>query len=331
MATKNEVLKLGIDAIRGNVSGEFTKADLAQGFVEGLIELNGGSTKLTPKSFRNPEMFALIEEIIPYIVREGLQGDEFFMNLVDYRSIPDGDMNEFWTEDNSLLLVGNIADGSQAVRRQRLGAGTKVSIPTQLKAIRVYEEMRRLMAGRVDFNTLIDRVGASFTQEIRNDIYKLFCGITASTAGLSETYVKSGSFDEDALLELIDHVEASTGKPATIFGTRKALRKIETAVMSEEANNDYYNAGFMGKFNGVPMVRVKQVHKVGSEEFMMDDNKIWVIAADEKPIKMVNEGDSMLIEKEVTENADLTREYCYMERYGLGTIFNEKMGIYTFA
>lgn len=331
MATKNDVLKIGIDAIQGRVSGEFSKSDLGAGFREGLIELNGGSTLLTPKSFRNPEMFALIEEIIPYVVREGLQGDEFFMNLVEYRSIPDGDMNEFWTEDKSLLMVGNIADGLQSVRRQRLGAGSKVSIPTQLKAVRIYEEMRRLMAGRVDFNTLIERVGTSFTQEIRNDIYKLFCAISASTAGLSETYVKTGSWDEDALLDLIDHVEASTGKAATIFGTRKALRKIETAIQSDEVKSDFYNAGYMGRFNGTPMVRIKQIHKMGGDEFMMDDNKIWVIASDDKPIKMINEGDSMLIEKEFTDNADLTREYCYMERYGLGTIFNEKMGIYTFA
>lgn len=332
MATKNDVLKLGIDAIEGRVTGEFSKSDLGAGFREGLIELNGGSTVLDPRTFhRGTELFAVIEEILPHVVNEGLKGDEFFMNLVDYRNLAEGDMNEFWTEDNSLFLVGNIAEGSQAVRRQRLNAGSKLSLPVQLKAIRVYEEMRRLMAGRVDFNTLVERVGASMTQHNRNEIYKVFAGVTAATAGLSETYVRTGSFSEDELLDLIAHVEASTGKAATVFGTKKALRKIETAIQSDEARSDMYNMGYYGRFNGTPLVSVKQLHKIGTDEFMMDDNKLYVIAAEDKPFKFVTEGDGLLIERASIENADLTQEYLYAERNGCGAIFNEKMGIYTLA
>lgn len=332
MATKNEVLKLGIDIIKGRASGEFSKADMSAGLMDGLIELNGGSDKLDMKNFyRGSELFAFVEEILPYIVNEGLRGDEFFMNMVDERNLAEGDMNEFWTQDKSLFLVGNIAQGSQAVRRQRLNAGSKLSIPTQLKAIKVYEELRRLMAGRVEFSTLVDRVGTSFTQQIRNDIFNCFEGITAATAGLNDTYVKSGSFNEDTLLDLIDHVEASTGKTATIMGTKKALRKVTTAVQSDEAKSDMYNVGYYGKFNGTPMVSVKQVHKIGTDDFMLNDKKLYVLAADDKPIKFVNEGTGLLINHESTENADLTQEYLYAQAYGCGAIFNEKMGIYTLA
>ena len=312
MATKNEVLKLGLDAIHGNVSGEFSKKDLGAGFVEGLIELNGGSSQLNLRTFRpGNEVFEVIQEILPAVIEGGLQGDEFFFNMCDYRNLAEGDMNEFWTEDKSLLLVGDIAHGSQAVRRQRLTGGSKISLNTKMKAVKVFEELRRLMAGRVDFNTLIDRVGTSFTNQMRNDIYAAFAGITSATAGLSETYVKTGSFDEDTLLTMIDHVEAATGKTATVLGTKKALRKITTAIQSDEAKNDVYAIGHYGRFNGTPLVSVKQLHKTNTDEFLMPDDKLWVIAADDKLIKVVNEGEGLLINREAINNADLTQELTY--------------------
>ena len=76
---------------------------------------------------------------------------------------------------------------------------------------------------------------------------------------------------------------------------------------------------------------VKQVHKAGTDDFLLDDNKLYVIAADDKPIKFVNEGTGLLINHESMENADLTQEYLYGQAYGVGAIFNEKMGIYTLS
>ena len=38
-----------------------------------------------------------------------------------------------------------------------------------------------------------------------------------------------------------------------------------------------------------------------------------------------------MIATDAMSNADLTQEYLYGEKYGLGVIFNQKMGIYTIA
>lgn len=330
MATKNEVLKLALDTMNGSVSGEFSKKEQAEAIRAGLIDLNGGSTKLSARDFRpGNAVFEIIQEILPVAIEGGLKEDDFFFNMVDYRNLAEGDMNEFWTEDNSLLFVGDVAQGSQALRRQRLNGGSKISLTTKLKGIKVYEEMRRLMAGRVDFNTLIDRASYSFTNQMRNDIYAAFAGINAATAGLSETYVKTGSWDADTLMDIIAHVEASTGKAATVMGTKKALRKIQDATQSDEAKSDLYNIGFYGKFYGTPLVSVKQIHKTNSDEFLLPDDKLWILASEDKPVKCVNEGEGLLIQRESLENADLTQEWAWYQAYGCGVICNEKMGIYT--
>ena len=334
MATKNDVLKLSLDALHGRVSGEFSAQQQSQAIIDGIVELNGGSNKLDIRTFhRGTELFAYVEEVLPYVINEGLNGDEFFMNLVEERNLAEGDMNEFWTQDNSLFVVGNIAWGTQAVRRQRLNAGEKITIPVQMRAIKVYEELRRLMAGRADWNTFIDRVSRSFIQKTRLDILAALEGIATNTTGLSSTYVKSGTYSSDTLLGIIEHVEAATGKSATIFATRTGARKLTDTVVgaSNLSKDDIYATGFYGRFYGTPVVTIKQAHKVGTDDFAINDNKIYVIAADDKPIKYVTEGTGLLVERQATDNADLTQEYLYGEAIGIGIICNEKMGVYTIS
>lgn len=312
---KNDILKLAIDTMHGTVSGNFSKEDGSEALRQAFIELNGGSDKLTVKSFRDhPELFQIIEEVMPIMVEEGLRGDEMVFNLVDYRNIALGDENRFWTEDNSDLIVSRIAEGSTAIRRQRLNAGQYVTIETQMHAIKVYEELNRLMAGRVDFNTLVDRLTRSFTRNMRNEILACFEGVTASTTGLNATYVKSGSFDAATLRELIAHVEAATGASATIIGTKAGLAKIRdndpnaVSLASASAKEDLYNMGYFGKFDGTSMVSMRQAHKVGTDTFAINDNKIYVIAGSDKPIKFVREGDGMMISTDAMSRADLTQE-----------------------
>lgn len=338
MMNKNEIVKLALDTIHNRVSGNFSTQDASEALRQAFIEANGGSDKITAKTYRDhPEVFQLIEEVMPIMIQEGLKGDEFFFNMVDYRNIAEGDQNRFWTEDNSDLIVAKIADGSTSIRRQRLDVGQYVTIDTEMRAIKVYEELNRMLAGRVDFNTLVDRLSRSFIRNQRNEILAAFESISADTIGLNSTYVKTGSFSAATLRELIDHVEAATGAQATIFGTKAGLGKImddsanAVALAANSAKEDLYAMGYMGRFYGTPMVSMKQVHKVGTDDFAINDNKIYVMAGSDKPIKMVTEGDALMIATDAFSNADLTHEYFMGTKYGLGVIFNQKMGIYTLA
>lgn len=335
---KNEVIKLALDTIHGSVSGNYSAKDASEALRQAFCELNGGSDKIGPKTFRDhPELFQIVEEIMPVMIEEGLRGDEMFMNLVDYRNEAEGDETRFWTEDNSDFVVAHIADGSTSIRRQRLNVGQYVTIDTQMHAIKVYEELQRLMSGRADFSTLTDRLTRSFNRDIRNTILVALEGITTSTVGLNSTYVKSGTFTAAVLRELVAHVEAATGETATILGTKAGLAKIReadptaVALTSASAKEDLYNMGYFGRFDGTPMVSMRQAHKVGTDTFAINDNKIYVIAGNDKPIKFVNRGEGLMIAADAMNKADLTQEYVYGQAMGCGVICNQKMGIYTLS
>lgn len=337
MAEMNDIIKLAVDAYHGNVE-KYSTTQSMDTLRQALVDLNGGSTMLDYKKIRDGEckgLFTLIETILSRTVVEGLQGDEFFNSLVEFRNVAEGDKNLFIVEDNNLFVVAEIADGTQAIRRQRLGGSSETAIPTSLKGVKIYEELNRVLSGRVDFNHFINKVAESFRVQLLNDIYAVWMGATAEQMGGVTYFPAAGSYDEDELLELIAHVEAAAGgKPATIIGTKKAIRNLKPAMDSDGYKNDMYNMGYAGKFYGTPVVVTPQRHKVGSTDFVMADDVLTIIAGDDKPIKCVREGNPIVLMGDPMHNMDLTQTYMYCEKYGLGIVLaggNSGIGRYEIA
>jgi hypothetical protein len=321
--------EIAIDAIKNKAVGTYSSAQTSEALRAALIEMNGGSTKLNYRKFyKGTALFQAVEDLISVIIEEGISKDNPLFNLVEYKNIAAGDVNDFTTSGNAQFIVAEAAAGIQGVRRQRISGGETVSVKTSVKIVRVYENLGRLLAGRIAFDQFVDGVSKAFNLQIDEDAYEAINAISATTAGLDSTYVYTGSYDEDALVALIDHVEAATGKAARILGTKAALRKIVTAVQSAEARADLYKLGYYGKFNGTDIIQLRQAHKAGTQNFALNDSKLFIIAGDDKPIKMVNAGEGLMIEREATINADLTQEYVYLQEYGTGVIIAEKIGIY---
>jgi len=317
------IVKLAVDAYKGKVE-KYSVAQSQDVLRQALIEANNGKTTLNYKDIRDGKcngLFTLVEEILSNTVVEGLQGDEFFNALVDFRNVAEGDQNLFLVEDSNLFVVAEAADGTQGIRRQRLGGVSETSIPTSLKIVRIYEELNRVLAGRVDFNDFINKVAESFRQKILNDIYALWSGATADQLGGVTYFPVAAPYDEDDLLDVISHVEAAAGgKTATIVGTKKAVRNLAASIQSDSAKEDLYNNGYYGKFYGTPVIVTPQRHKIGSTEFTMNDDVLTIIAGDDKPIKCVYEGDPIVLMGDPMTNADFTQEYLYGEKYGLGIV-----------
>lgn len=337
MADMNDIVRLAVDGYRGSVE-KYSVKQSQDTIRQAFIEANNGKTTLDYRDIRDGKcngLFTLLETILSVTVVEGLQGDEYFNSLVDFRNVAEGDSPVFYVEDNNLFVVAETADGTQGIRRQRLGGVSETTIPTTLKTVRIYEELNRVLSGRVDFNTMINKVAESFNQKLLNDIYTLWTGATATQMGGTTYFPTAGAFDEDALLDLISHVEAAAGgKTATIIGTKKALRSIKESIMSDGAKDELHNMGYVGKFYGTPVVATPQRHKVGSTEFVLDDNMLTIIAGDDKPLKVVYEGNPIVLMGDPMTNADFTQEYLYGVKYGTGIVLagnNTGIGRYEIA
>lgn len=323
MIDNTNIAKVAIDAYHGVVE-KYTVGQSMELLNKALLDANGGSTVLDYRNIRDGKcngLFSLVEEILSRTVVDGLQGDEYFNALVDFRNVAEGDKNLFVVEDNNLFVIADTADGTQGVRRQRLGGVTETSIPTAMKFVKIYEELNRVLSGRVDFNLFINKVSESFKQKLLNDIYALWSNATAADLGGVTYFPVAGAFDENELLDLIAHVEAAAGgKTATIIGTKKGVRNLAPSIQGTDSHSDIYNNGYYGKFYGSPVVVTPQRHKLNSTEFVLDDDTLTIIAGDAKPIKCVYEGSPIILAGNPMDNADMTQEYMYGEKYGMGII-----------
>lgn len=323
MTNYEDIVRLAVDAYHG-APVKYSVGESMDVLRKALVEANGGSTKLDYKAIRDGkcgEVFSLVEEILSRTVVEGLQGDEYFNALVDFRNVALGDKNEFVIEDSNLFVISDAAEGTQGIRRQRLGGQSKNSIPTSFKVVKIYEELNRVLSGQVDFNKFIAKVSESFRKKLLDDVYALWNSATATDFGGTVYFPAAGNYDEETLLGIIAHVEAAAGgKTATIVGTKKALRNLKPSIQGAEARSDLYNLGYLGKFYGSPVVATPQRHKVGSTDFVLDDNVITIIAGDDKPIKCVYEGQPTILLGDPTKNSDFTQDYFYGEKYGMGIV-----------
>lgn len=252
MAEMNDIkdlAKVAIDAYHGNVQ-KYSKEDSTDMLRKAAIDLNGGSTKLDYKAIRDGKcagLFTLIEEIIPRVIVDDLTGNEYFNALVDFRNVMLGDQNVFEMEDVDLFSVDRIADGTQALRRQRLGGYSEFTIPTERYGVKIYEELNRMLAGQVDFNKMIAKVSESYAKALLEEIFALWSNATAADMGddpSDPVYWAAGSYDTDTILEIIEHVEAAAGgKPVTIIGTKAALRRLAPDIQGAQSRDDIYRMG----------------------------------------------------------------------------------------
>lgn len=329
----NAVVKLILDYKHNTVKGDFSKSDSREVIRQALIEANGGSEKLNLRALRDGGsngLFAILEQLIDASAAEGLQGDEFINNMVDSQTVTEGDSVDFVVEANSTLIVSDISRGSLGIRRQRLPEKTSVNLKAIPHAVKIYDELARIMAGKVDITALSDAIDKAVVQYLRNEIYGAFADVTAADTG-SLYYPTAGTYDEDELLELIEFVSAANdGAKCMLVCTLAGARQLVTATVSEAAKQSVYDNGYALNWNGVPITIVPQRFAAGGASFIFDDDKIYVMAqgAENKPIKQVLGGESYVFAGNPTDKNDLTQEITAIINSGVAIVVGNKFGVY---
>lgn len=322
-----DVVKLAIDLYKGSL-GNFSKEEANEVLRKALIDIAGGKETLTFKDFRRHkvEFFEILEEALSVLVSEGLENQ--FGDFAEVRNLAWGDTNVFTVPDTKLFPVAVISDGNFNIRKNRLDTG-EFTVPTVTRGVAIYEELYRFLSGRIDWVEMVNRVSKSFETEMANEVYN---AIYNSFDSLSAPYAVSGAYNEAELTELAQHVEAATGSNVLIFGTKMALSKVKPSDVSDNMRDTKNRIGYYGMINGYEMREIKQAHKPGTHEFAIDNNFLLVVPeADNKMVKIVNEGEALILENPGGINADQSLEYVFTMKSGVGIVKSFEYGIYKLA
>ena len=317
---------------------QVTKAEANAKIVEvfqGVLGLDKNSKPAeVRKAIRRNQalVFDIIEETVQSLLVTGWGNDPFMMKYVDQRNLALGDKNEFLAEDDSVLSVMKVAGNHHSIIRQRLAGGSVKSLETYWVAIKIYAEFERVVMGLEDWAKFITKVYEAYDRYIKNTVYDTMVGYAQALTG---QFKKTGSMTTENLNALCDLVSTATGMPVMIMGTRTALSnviKLQNSTYISDAMKDEHNrTGMLGMWEGKSLVEIPQVFEKGKVgAYKIDNTLIWIMpVADEKFIKVVNEGDTQLMT--VTDkdtNMDMTYEYELQTKLGCGVMLNGVFGCY---
>lgn len=284
------------------------------------------------------ECFALIETVIADKMNSGWnEANAMFMQFVEDINIANGDKNEFYVEDNSLLVVSKFAGNHLDIVRQKVQPGKAFSIDTAWHAIKVYADFVLFQLGKIDFADMVDRMYKSIEQYRYAELFEAMMGMDTNLPTDMKLSTAIQESTKDAIVEQIEAVKATTGKDVILVGTRTAIQKLQGTVsynmFSDGMKDERNQKGILANWEGYVCLPLDRVNKPGTRTSVFsaaDNKKIFILPvdADFKPIKRVNEGDVIYTEKGMdgTGNMDRTMEAQIEYQEGIGVVINELFG-----
>jgi hypothetical protein len=294
---------------------------------------------LDPHSDRCKEFFAVIEEIIDTQIAYGLSENEFFNEYVETKNMKDGDVNEFWVDDEVLLTVSKVNGEAHNLSMQRLGAGQSYHVDTAVYGIKVGENIRQFLIGRKNWADFVDAVVKAYINKVQTLIASQFANgvnIISVPSVLTGTGALSSS-TKAAFDAIIEKVGAANNSSVVIMGTKTALKNltalttIDWASPAASIKEAVANTGIIGNYEGTPLMEIPQ--KFTDKTLatpIVDNSKIYIMpAVENKFIKFVDYGESELEVNEKGATKDDMQSYEVMRRMGVSTLMTRYFGIWT--
>ena len=323
-----EVREMAYDLYKGRTS-KFDAESANEAIKNIILETAGCADKWDMYKFMENKykVFAIMREILTPVVAENVLAR--FESWVDIADIALGDTMDFEVMNQDLFEIGYVADGTSELRRQKLVNG-KMAMSTFQLGAKLYTEFDDFRRGRVDFAEWINRLGKSFEAKIGELIVRQIEGAYANEGAFSN---EAGAFDAEVLLEMVQKVEAKSGKKAVIYGTKVALGKVRANadILAETDKTKLSEMGHIGNFMGTEMIEIPQSMN-RKDELVLSNERLYVIPEGTKIVKLLFEGDVDVIEvADPAVRKDMQFEYMFVRRIQLGVAKASVYGVYQLA
>ncbi len=290
------------------------------------------SQKTFRKAFRKNEVaiYEVIEEIIADDIK-GIDGNPFFNQFVETKNLDLGDTNEFFVEGANALIVSEISGGNWNLKRQRVEGGASFMVYTKVYGIAIYDYVERVASGRVDFAKFIALVSKAVQDKIEDLAHST---LLVSLSKLPAEFQVSGSYDEEAILTMCSKVESANQEAPVLVGTKTALSKLQgrsTLPMSDTQLNERASKGFVTLWNSYRCIELTNNVRTGTFEEVLSNDEIYVMSADDKPVKLVLEGGEVVRENSGEEVVDRSMGLALMFKAGVACAHSKVLGRITLA
>lgn len=293
--------------------------------------------------FRNPQVVknSQIRENFESIITEVINAVAPAVASAKYRDIFAevvqvgwGQTARFNVKSNGLFKVNEIAEGInrgvlQPIYNDEFTVNTgKIEIATSI-------DWFAIAAGVFDWGEFALKVGTSFDGYI---FLKILAAMTSATTQLGDAYEANG-IDTTNWTNICSKVSSANGGiPVYGLGTLSALNQVypETVGLQYGLGAEIAKEGFLGKYLGVGLIAIDQILVPGTTNstatLAIPSTKIYITSAyGDKPVKVVYEGDSVVIDSIPTDNPDRTYGMSIQMKVGVAAVVGSKFGTITLA
>ena len=338
-ADEMKVFDLANDLARGDFSLHVDKEKVGRADLEKYLrdtinnDILNGATLYQAYRRNNIVLFEIIEEIVNLTISNDIMEVPFIENFVEFKNRALGDKTAWYSEGKTYLSVVSFAGNHWDTNREALDAGEEFTLPKEWVYIHVYDELERFLLNITSLEKLTDVIYKSFNKYLKDRIFMQFQNIM--TAVPSEFSANGNS--EEAVGNLCDLVQAAGGySNITIAGTKAALRKLGAVIpdkyFADSQKEAKANTGTIGEWEGNRLMVIPQVLKDGTFELALDNDVIFIMGGDVKPIKLEFIGDTRTQEvRDGRINNDMSMELQVQTCFGMAMMLPSAFGRFTFA
>lgn len=334
-----EVFELANDLARGDFSlhvdsEKVNRKDL-EDFLRDRInnDILKGCTLFQAYRRNNVVLFEIIEEIVNLTISNDFVNIPFIDNFVEFKNRALGDKTAWYSEGKSYVTVTSFAGNHWDTNRESLDAGEEYTLEKEWVYIHVYDEFERFLLGITSLERLTDVIYKSFNKYIKERTYVMF----QSVMDVVPAEFSANGNSEEAVGALCDLVQAAGSySNLTIAGTKGALRKLGAIIpekyFADSQREAKASTGTIGEWEGNRLMVIPQVIKQGTFELALDNDVIFIMGGDVKPIKVEFIGDTRT--QNVTDhrvNNDMTYDLQVQTLFGMGFELPQAFGCFHFA
>jgi hypothetical protein len=338
-ADEMKIFDLTNDLARGDFSLHIDKEKVSRADLENFLrdriknDIFKGATLYQAYRRNNIVLFEIIEEIVNLTISNDFADIPFIDNFVEFKNRAFGDKTAWYSEGKSYVTVASFAGNHWDTNRESLDAGEEYTLEKEWVYIHVYDEFERFLTGVASLERLTDVIYKSFNKYIKERTYVMF----QSIMDVVPAEFSANGNSEEAVGALCDLVQAAGGySNLTIAGTKGALRKLGAIVpdkyFADSQREAKASTGTIGEWEGNRLMVIPQVIKQGTFELALDNDVIFIMGGDVKPIKVEFIGDTRT--QNVTDhrvNNDMTYDLQVQTLFGMGFELPMAFGRFTFA
>lgn len=310
-----------------------------------ILGITENSTKKDRKramKLHGVELYEVIEEIVDVYLASGFNENEFFNQFVEMRNVKEGDSQEFWTDDKTVLAVAKVSGDHHDISIQNLGEGESYTVKTSTYAVKIGTDLDLYLLGRMDWTKLIEKIAQAFTAHIQNEMYAEVMTV-GDKIPMPDQFNKGGALSEatkekfDTLLE--DVAVANDNVPIYIMGTKTALKKLNALAdvdwATDSQKSDMSTLGRLGSYEGVVLIEIPQRFALNdTSKKLVDSTKLLIMPqVENKFVKFVDVGETEIVEggTERGQNQTDLMTYEVQRTMGIATQCGRYFGVWQLA